>query len=51
MTVMITLEGETYYVRARKSTALSGEDHIQLQILEHQLRYYGFQQPGASGSE
>ena len=43
MTVMITLEGDTYYVRARKSTPLTDEDHIQLQILEHQLRYYGLQ--------
>ena len=43
MTVMITLESDTYHVRARKSTALNDEDHIQLQILEHQLRYYGLQ--------
>jgi hypothetical protein len=51
MTVMMTLEGETYDARARKSTAHTGKDQIQLQILDHQLRYYGFQQPGASGSE
>jgi hypothetical protein len=51
MTVMITRAGDTYHVRPRKSTPLYDEDHIQLQILEHQLRYYGFQQRGAAGSE
>ena len=37
MTVMITRAGDTYHVRPRKSTPLYDEDHIQLQILEHQL--------------
>jgi len=50
-TVTITLTGEAYRVRARKGTPLTKEDHIQLQILEHQLRYYGFQPFGAAGSE
>lgn len=43
MNVTITLKGDSYHVRARKSTPLTDEDHIQLQILEHQLTYYGLQ--------
>lgn len=43
MTVIITLEGDAYPVRARKATPLTDEDYIQQQILEHQLRYYGLQ--------
>jgi hypothetical protein len=48
---MITLEGDTHHVRAHKSTTLTDEGYLQLQILEHQLKDYGFQQRGAAGSE
>ena len=51
MTVMIAPEGDTYHIRVRKSTPLTKEDHIQLQILEHQLRYYGLQPRGAVRSK
>jgi hypothetical protein len=50
MTVMIAREGDTYHVRVRKSTPLTKEDYIQLQILEHQLSYYGLDPRGAAGS-
>ena len=39
MTVTVTQQGSTYRVRAQKDEPLSEEDYIQLQILEHQLRY------------
>jgi hypothetical protein len=48
MTVMIAREGDTYHVRVRKSTPLTKEDQIQLQILEHQLRYYGLHPRGVT---
>jgi hypothetical protein len=51
MTVIITLEGDAYHVRAHKATPLTDEDYIQQQILEHQLRYYGLQPRGTAGSE
>ena len=51
MTVTITLEGDRYHVRARKLTPLTDEDYNQLQIPEHQLRYYGLQPRGGAGSE
>jgi hypothetical protein len=38
-TVTVTQQGSTYRVHAHKDESLSQEDYIQLQILEHQLRY------------
>jgi len=38
---IVTRSGDTIRVRASKGGApLTQEDHIQLQILEHQIRYY-----------
>ena len=50
MIVMIARQGDTYHVRVRKSTPLTKEDYIQLQILEHQLSYHGLDPRGAAGS-
>ena len=51
MTVTVTLEGDTHRVSVEKATPLTDEDHTQLQILEHQLRYHGLQPRDAAGAE
>ncbi len=39
--VTITRSGDTFHIRACKGGhPLTQDDHIQLQILEHQVRYY-----------